>query len=122
MHAQRQQPAPTASEFGRQLMARGRAAGLTQSELAARSGVSVRAISELETGRSRAPQRRSAQALAAALALLPADREVLLRAAVAGRSRPRRTDPARTAPTPPEPPHAPPTRTPLLRSPLAGAA
>ncbi|WP_245572435.1 ATP-binding protein [Actinokineospora enzanensis] len=46
-----------------------RAAGLTQEELAEKSGVSARAISDLERGRARRPQRRTCQALASALAL-----------------------------------------------------
>ncbi|MFI9273709.1 ATP-binding protein [Kitasatospora sp. NPDC052896] len=102
--------------FDRLLLTHRRVAGLTQSELATASGVSVRAISELETGRSRAPQHRSAQALAGALGLAPAAREVFLRAAGAGRARRRGAPPARPAaplratrgrPAGPTPPAAP---------------
>ncbi|GHC34203.1 helix-turn-helix domain-containing protein [Streptomyces cinnamoneus] len=44
------------------------AAGLTQTELAAASGLSVRAISDMERGRTGRPQRRSVELLAGALA------------------------------------------------------
>ncbi|MFF5076325.1 helix-turn-helix domain-containing protein [Actinoplanes sp. NPDC000266] len=44
-------------------------AGLTMDELAATSGVSARAISDMERGRSRRPQRRTIAALADALGL-----------------------------------------------------
>ncbi|KIF04791.1 hypothetical protein PL81_16720, partial [Streptomyces sp. RSD-27] len=44
-------------------------AGLSQEELAHAAGVSVRALSYMERGRSRGPQRRTVQALAAALGL-----------------------------------------------------
>jgi tetratricopeptide (TPR) repeat protein/transcriptional regulator with XRE-family HTH domain len=46
-----------------------KAAGLTQQELAERSGVSVRAISDLERGRSRKPYPRSVRMLTDALGL-----------------------------------------------------
>jgi transcriptional regulator with XRE-family HTH domain len=46
-----------------------RAAGLTQEELADRSGLSVRAISDLERGRSTRPHRRSVALIADALGL-----------------------------------------------------
>ncbi len=45
------------------------AMGLTQEDLAQRSGLSVRAISDLERGRTRRPHRRSIHLLAAALDL-----------------------------------------------------
>src|SRR2546430_15047907 len=44
-------------------------AGLSQEELAERSGVSVRAISDLERGRTRRPYPRSIRLLASALRL-----------------------------------------------------
>ncbi|MFS8099749.1 helix-turn-helix domain-containing protein [Lentzea alba] len=47
-------------------------AELTQEELAERTGVSVRAISDMERGRARCPQRRTVELLAGGLAL-PAD-------------------------------------------------
>ncbi|MEY9948512.1 helix-turn-helix domain-containing protein [Kitasatospora sp. GAS1066B] len=80
------QQTPTVS-FGRLLIAHRQSAGLTQSELAAASALSVRAISELETGRSRAPQDRSARALAEALGLTPQDRSAFLAVAASGRTR-----------------------------------
>ncbi|WP_246128134.1 helix-turn-helix domain-containing protein, partial [Amycolatopsis rhizosphaerae] len=55
--------------FGALLLRHRQAAGLTQAELAERSGVSVRALRELERGRAQAAQRRSAEALADALEL-----------------------------------------------------
>src|ERR1700757_1707909 len=45
------------------------AAGLTQEDLAERSGVSVRAIADLERGRTRRPYPSSVRALAQALGL-----------------------------------------------------
>ena len=48
------------------------AAGLTQEELADRSGLSVRAIRNLETGRTSRPRRQSIGLLAEALGVLPA--------------------------------------------------
>ncbi|POX60503.1 transcriptional regulator [Streptomyces sp. Ru62] len=50
-------------------------------ELAESSGVSVRAISDMERGRSRVPQRRTVAALAQGLGLAEADRQTLLSAA-----------------------------------------
>ncbi|MFD7403478.1 helix-turn-helix domain-containing protein [Streptomyces sp. NPDC059866] len=58
---------------------------LTMEELAEASGVSVRAIGDMERGRSRVPQRRTVVALADGLGLAEADREALLAAARAGR-------------------------------------
>nr|WP_277329765.1 tetratricopeptide repeat protein [Streptomyces sp. JH14] len=59
--------------------------GLTIEELAEASGVSVRAIGDMERGRSRVPQRRTVAALAQGLGLADGQREVLLSAARAGR-------------------------------------
>ncbi|MBA2951785.1 ATP-binding protein [Streptomyces himalayensis] len=58
---------------------------LTIEELAEASGVSVRAIGDMERGRSRVPQRRTVMALADGLGLADAEREALLAAARAGR-------------------------------------
>jgi len=55
------------STFGDRLRHDRLAAGLTQEELAERSGLSVRAISNLERGRVRRPRRDTAQRLASAL-------------------------------------------------------
>ncbi|MFF2936311.1 helix-turn-helix domain-containing protein [Streptomyces mirabilis] len=66
----------------RGLRQRGR---LTMEELAESSGVSVRAIGDMERGRSRVPQRRTVVALAEGLRLADAEREALLVAARAAR-------------------------------------
>ena len=55
------------SGFGDRLRRDRVAAGLTQEELAERSGLSVRAISDLERGRVRRPRYGTAQRLAGAL-------------------------------------------------------
>jgi tetratricopeptide (TPR) repeat protein len=59
-----------------------RAAGLTQEELADRSGLSIRAISDLERGRSTRPYRRSLALIADALGLTAAARQELSGAAI----------------------------------------
>ncbi|HEU4425102.1 MAG TPA: helix-turn-helix transcriptional regulator, partial [Pilimelia sp.] len=58
------------SRFGDLLRTYRVGTGLTQQDLADKSGVSVRALSNLERGRARAAQRRSAEALADALGLV----------------------------------------------------
>ncbi|APU16198.1 MULTISPECIES: helix-turn-helix domain-containing protein [Actinoalloteichus] len=73
--------------FGDLLISRRRAAQLTQEELAARSGLSVRAISDMERGRALGPQRRTVAALTDALELDPAAARELEAAAKAGRHR-----------------------------------
>ena len=60
--------------------------GLTQEELADRSGLSVRAIRNLEIGRTERPQRQSITLLATALRLTEPDHATLL--AAAGRHQP----------------------------------
>jgi transcriptional regulator with XRE-family HTH domain len=82
------------AELGRLLRGFRHAAGLTLEEMAHRSGVSVRAISDMERGRSRSPHARTLTALAATLRLNDADRRLLLAASNA-------------APTPPAPAAAP---------------
>ncbi|WP_432570738.1 helix-turn-helix domain-containing protein [Kineococcus sp. SYSU DK005] len=67
------------------LRAHRRAADMTIEELAAASGVSARAISDIERGRTRGPQPRTVAALADALALSEAARRALLHAARDGR-------------------------------------
>src|SRR5580700_6006605 len=58
-----------AATFGSQLGAWRRSAGLSQEELAERAGLSVRTISSLERGRTRAPYQESLHRLADALGL-----------------------------------------------------
>jgi tetratricopeptide (TPR) repeat protein len=67
--------------LGTRLRASRRSAGLSQEELAERSGLSVRAISDLERGRTRWPYRDSLHRLADALGLRDAARAGFLGAA-----------------------------------------
>lgn len=76
--------------FGSVLRGLRHQARLTMEELADSSGVSVRAISDMERGRSRVPQRRTVAALAQGLGLAEEDREALL--AAARRARPTREE------------------------------
>ncbi|MDG4790261.1 BTAD domain-containing putative transcriptional regulator [Micromonospora sp. WMMD1102] len=78
--------------------------GLTQQDLAGRSGVSLAAIRDLEQGRSRRPRRDSVRGLARALELNAQDEARLFAAAFAMRptavpapTRPTETDPAAPA-------------------------
>ncbi|MGI5501546.1 helix-turn-helix domain-containing protein [Lentzea sp. CA-135723] len=71
--------------FGARLVQHRRNAGLSQEELSDRSGVSVRAISDMERGRARSPQRRTTEALLDALGLDELDRAELRRLARTGR-------------------------------------
>jgi transcriptional regulator with XRE-family HTH domain/tetratricopeptide (TPR) repeat protein len=73
------------STFGELLVEHRRAAGLTQEGLAEASGMSVRALRDLERGRAQAAQRRSAEMLADGLGLGGDEREVFLTAARNGR-------------------------------------
>ncbi|MEU9078451.1 helix-turn-helix transcriptional regulator, partial [Kitasatospora sp. NPDC048538] len=82
-------------EFGRLLAGHRVAAGLTQEELAASAGVSLRAVGDMERGRTRGPQRRTVRALAEALGLDAARAATLDRAAQSGPAPPRWT----TSPT-----------------------
>jgi tetratricopeptide (TPR) repeat protein len=66
--------------FGGLLRAYRLAAGLSQEELAERSGLSARAIADMERGRTARPYRRSVRALADALDLAEPDRTALERA------------------------------------------
>jgi transcriptional regulator with XRE-family HTH domain len=67
--------------FGMLLREHRSAAGLTQEDLAQRSGVSIRAIADMERGRTARPFRNSVRRLADAMALRGADREQLEMAA-----------------------------------------
>ncbi len=68
-------------EFGPVLRRYRVRAGLTQEELAHRAGLSVRAVSDMERGRTRKPFLRSVRQLAGALGLPPAERARLIAAA-----------------------------------------
>lgn len=70
--------------FGSLLRRYRRAAGLTQEELAERAGLSVRGISDLERGLSRAPRLFTLRRLADTLQLAAEDRAALQTAAQAG--------------------------------------
>ncbi|WP_422770590.1 ATP-binding protein [Plantactinospora sp. WMMC1484] len=72
---------PQHDQFGDLLRTLRRRGGLTQEELSERSGSSVRSIREMERGRVRSPQRRTATLLADALGLDGADRTDFLAAA-----------------------------------------
>lgn len=80
------------SAFGKTLGACRRSAGLSQQELAERSGLSIRAISNLERGRARWPHPGTVRRLAVALGLSDDARTQFLGAAV------RRPVPAADAP------------------------
>ncbi|MDT0433989.1 MULTISPECIES: helix-turn-helix domain-containing protein [Streptomyces] len=95
-----QDPAPG---FGTLLRLRRRAAGLTLEELSERAGVSVRAIGDMERGRSRSPQARTVSSLADALRLDAAERAAFTEAARAGRRRPEESA-AGWCPLPPDAP------------------
>ncbi|MFJ7244938.1 ATP-binding protein [Kitasatospora sp. NPDC098652] len=81
-------------EFGHLLAGHRVTAGLTQEDLAATAGVSLRALGDMERGRTRGPQRRTVQALAAALGLDGPQTAALERAAQSGRPRGVRQVPA----------------------------
>lgn len=66
-------------EFGPLLRQRRRAAGFTQAELAARAGVAVRTVRDLERGRTGRPQRTTGALLADALDLAGEERARFLR-------------------------------------------
>jgi transcriptional regulator with XRE-family HTH domain len=71
----------SAQSFGDLLRRYRLAAGLTQEELAAQAGLSVRGLSDLERGARRAPRRETIQLLAEALQLSAAERTRLEAAA-----------------------------------------
>jgi transcriptional regulator with XRE-family HTH domain len=68
-------------DFGELLRRHRIKAGLTQEELAERSRLSIRAIADMERGRTMRPPRGSVGRLADALTLGPPEREALERAA-----------------------------------------
>jgi hypothetical protein len=71
-------------KFGTLLRRHRHAMELTMEELSEASGVSARAISDMERARSRTPQRRTVQALADALRLAGTDQAAFLAAAKGG--------------------------------------
>lgn len=75
-------------DFAWLLVAARRSQRLTQEELAEASGLSVRAIRDMERGRVRSPHRRTLTILADTLGLPAADRDRFLRSARAGRRLP----------------------------------
>ncbi|MFD9698178.1 helix-turn-helix domain-containing protein [Lentzea sp. NPDC059081] len=75
------------SSFGECLLKHRKSAGLSQAELARASGVSVRALRDLERGRASAAQERSAELLAAALGLAGDEKSTFLMLAQQGRRR-----------------------------------
>jgi transcriptional regulator with XRE-family HTH domain len=85
----------TSSRFGEVLRGHRRAARLTLEQLAEKSGVSARTLSDLERGRSKGPQHRTVTALADALALEGDACQELVELARDGRLRDHWTRPAR---------------------------
>ncbi|MGW6449977.1 helix-turn-helix domain-containing protein [Lentzea sp. NPDC055074] len=82
------------SPFGVSVLHHRTEAGLTQEALAKLSGVSVRALRDLERGRASAAQERSAELLADAFGLTGAERADFLSKAEQGRRRSGRAEPA----------------------------
>ncbi|MGE7433075.1 ATP-binding protein [Kitasatospora sp. NPDC001175] len=78
-----------AGGFASRLLALRTRAGLSQEGLAHAAGISVRALADLERGRSKGPQRRTVRALAKALKLDRAAAGELEESASLGRPRPR---------------------------------
>jgi tetratricopeptide (TPR) repeat protein/transcriptional regulator with XRE-family HTH domain len=74
------EPDVAGSGFGRLLRGHRLAAGLTQEELAEESGLSARAIADMERGRTERPYPHSVRVLADALRLPGPQRELLVRA------------------------------------------
>jgi transcriptional regulator with XRE-family HTH domain/tetratricopeptide (TPR) repeat protein len=77
----------TAQSFARLLRRHRHDAGLTLEELSEASGVSIRAISNMELGHSLGPQRATVDLIASSLGLGPHDRAELLSTASSGRRR-----------------------------------
>jgi len=88
---------PAGDEFRQQLRHFRTRAGLSQEALSEAAGVSVRALADMERGRTLGPQRRTVQALAEALKLDDDEAADLEKSAALGRPRPR----AATAPAGP---------------------
>jgi tetratricopeptide (TPR) repeat protein/transcriptional regulator with XRE-family HTH domain len=73
-------PSPAPGSFGTLLRRHRAGSGLSQEELAYKSGLSVRAVADMERGRTARPHRRSVELLAAALGLPESERLQLERA------------------------------------------
>ncbi|MFF7238967.1 helix-turn-helix domain-containing protein [Streptomyces collinus] len=80
---------PSTEDFGQRLRLLRTRAGLSQEALSHSAGVSVRALADMERGRTRGPQRRTVQALAEALGLDHDEAAALEASAALGRPRPR---------------------------------
>ncbi|WP_172624832.1 XRE family transcriptional regulator [Streptomyces griseofuscus] len=80
---------PLTGDFGQRLRHLRTRAGLSQEALSHAAGVSVRALADMERGRTRGPQRRTVQVLAEALGLDDAEAADLEKSAAVGRPRPR---------------------------------
>ncbi|GAV42308.1 ATP-binding protein [Streptomyces acidiscabies] len=78
---------PPAGDFAQRLRTLRTEAGLSQEALANAAGVSVRALADMERGRTRGPQRQTVQALAEALNLDDMETASLEKSAAAGRPR-----------------------------------
>jgi transcriptional regulator with XRE-family HTH domain len=87
----------TFDAFGCQVRRLRRDARLTQEQLAAKSGISVRTIQQIEGGRVRRPHPESVRLLAAALGVTGAERDRFDAAARAGFAADRRTRDRRAA-------------------------
>jgi predicted ATPase/transcriptional regulator with XRE-family HTH domain len=74
-------PSPAEATFGDQLRQRRQAAGLTQEELAARTGLSVRGLSDLERGARAIPRKDTLRLLVDGLGLVGVERANLVAAA-----------------------------------------
>ncbi|MEU5792419.1 helix-turn-helix domain-containing protein [Streptomyces sp. NPDC047813] len=80
---------PRTEDFGQRLRRLRTRAGLSQEALSHTAGVSVRALADMERGRTRGPQRRTVRMLAGALGLDDAEAAGLESSAAVGRPRPR---------------------------------
>ncbi|MGW5372936.1 helix-turn-helix transcriptional regulator, partial [Streptomyces sp. NPDC004011] len=80
---------PSTDDFGQRLRVLRARAALSQEALAHAAGVSVRALADMERGRTRGPQRRTVRALADALGLDADEAAGLEASAALGRPRPR---------------------------------
>ncbi|MEU8652575.1 helix-turn-helix domain-containing protein [Streptomyces sp. NPDC048737] len=79
---------PSTEDFGQRVRALRVRAGLSQEALSHAAGVSVRALADMERGRTRGPQRRTVRALAEALGLDGDEAAGLEKSAALGRPRP----------------------------------